>query len=114
MFLVGLYLIRTSHQLVTYHNLRAFYKPDQYAHIPKKNRDHYAEGIGKALGFLGGIFVASAILYFVEATMLTNKIFFWGVQVIFLGGFVIGIIMIYKTNKTYANEDFNRVKKRKS
>lgn len=113
MFIVGLYLIRTSRQLVTFHNLKAFYKPEQYEHIPKKNRDHYAEGIGKALGFLGGIFVASAILYFTEATMFTNKILFWGVQVIFLGGFVIGIVMIYKTNKKYESEDFNLVKKRR-
>lgn len=110
---VGAYLLWTSYQLVMFHNLKAFYKEKQYAHIPKNNREHYAEGLGKALGFLGAIFVVSAILYFCEDQVFHNQIMFWIVQVIFLGGFVIGVIMIYKTNKTYENPDFNKPKRKK-
>lgn len=108
---VGAYLLWTSYQLVMFHNLKAFYKPQQYEHIPVNNREHYAVGLGKALGFLGAIFVVSAILYFCEDQIFHNQIMFWAVQIIFLGGFVIGVVMIYKTNKKYENPDFNKPKK---
>lgn len=112
MVLVGLYLVRTSHQLITFHNLKAFYKEKQYAHIPVKNRDHYAEGIGQALGIIGGVLIVSSILYFTEAQVFHNTVMFWAVQIFFFAGLIVGFAKIYKTNKTYEDPDFNKIKKK--
>ena len=94
MIIVGIYLIYVSRQLVTKHNLKAFYSEKNLESIPLRNRYAYAENVGKWLGFIGRALILSAALFFLDDYVHNHFIFIAG-EVVLLGGLVFGFGKIY-------------------
>lgn len=94
MIIVGVYLIYVSRQLVTKHNLKAFYSEKNLESISLRNRYAYAENVGKWLGFIGCALILSAALFFLDDYVHHQLIFIAG-EVVLLGGLVFGFGKIY-------------------
>jgi|GEM_PF-1195990 len=112
MMIAGVWVLSMALQLLRYHNLRAFYKEDQYAHIPLANRREYAEALGRGLTALSVTLIGTGALFLLES-YVNNTYLFWFAQIALIGGIIGFCVYIVKVNKYYTKTAKERRQERK-
>lgn len=91
---VGAWLVYCGYRLITTLDLRSFYDPKSYDHIPDKNRKEYAKGLGKILCVFGIDLIITNVLFFFKGDIIFNIAMFF--LILGLLGTIIAIVILNK------------------